>query len=740
MIKHITLLILAVFLLSNTSYSENPVIAKKKKRPKIGLVLSGGGAKGFAYIGMLKVFNEVGLHVDYIGGTSIGSIIGGLYAIGYSPEAIEEMVRNQNWDALLRDEIPRKYIAYYEKDFMEQSIVSLPFNKKKVGLNKSMYKGQQINLLLNKYFSPAWNVNDFNDLPTPFLCVGTNLFNGDAEVLRSGYLPMAIRSSMSIPGYFSPTLYNGKYLVDGGLVDNYPAEPVIDMGADYLVGGDVQSGLKDTISELESIPQIINQIVFFHAQEANFIADSLIKINIKFKVPANMMDFNKYDTIIAYGQSIANEYRNELKQLADYLNSIEKVEVKTREAKPLKYIDIADVIYVGNKKMSKSFLDNYFGGFKNTSVTFEEIEEVVTSVFGTRFFERVFYRLEPAADGRANLIIDINEASPGYLSASIHYDGDYHGSARVNGIFRNIFGNRSKLFAELVLGTNPRLRALYLISNGAKPGFGAMVDMYEFKFNYYEGTKKLTQLSASDFKASVFVTSTLANLYNFSGGFEYQYFRFKQNVVVDSTFLDFEDYKSYGNFFVKFRADTRNKPYFSTSGYDAEFSTIYAFNLSEGWVDTLFTNSLMMSFKINHNIPISNRLTLRPGLFTGITFKQAEPPIQHWYGAGGLNEINYVNNFVPFTGIDFVQRLGLYAGIVRLKLQYNVYKKLYFTLRSDLGAVELSLKDMVDPANTLFGYGITTSYDSFIGPVEFSVMGSNINPNPSYFINVGFSF
>ncbi|MBC8321098.1 MAG: patatin-like phospholipase family protein, partial [Bacteroidetes bacterium] len=211
-------LIIGLLLLHNPYlYSVNIDNPGKKERPKVGLVLSGGGAKGFAYIGMLRVFQEVGLEIDYIGGTSIGSIMGGLYAIGYSPDEIEKMVKEQDWNALLLDEIPRKYVAYEEKEFLEGSIISLPFKKRKIGLKQSMYQGQQVNLLLNKFFSPAWHITDFGKLQTPFLCVGTNLFNGDAEILKHGYLPMAVRASMSIPGYFSPTYYNGYYLVDGGI-------------------------------------------------------------------------------------------------------------------------------------------------------------------------------------------------------------------------------------------------------------------------------------------------------------------------------------------------------------------------------------------------------------------------------------------------------------------------------------------------------------------------------------------
>lgn len=734
------LIVLVLFTIGNPVFSENKKSPTKKKRPKIGLVLSGGGAKGFAYIGMLRVFQEVGLPIDYIGGTSIGSIMGGLYAIGYSPDEIQKIIEQQDWDAILKDDIPRKYIAYEEKEFFELSIISLPFEKKKVGINKSMYYGQQVNLMLNKYFSPAWNITDFSKLQTPFFCVGANLFNGKAEIIQSGYLPMAIRSSMSIPAYFSPTLYDGHYLVDGGIVNNYPAGPMKKQGAEFIIGGDVQSNLRTDIEELSSITGIINQIIFFHAEEANIEADSLININIKFKVPAGMMDFTKYDTIIAYGENIARQHYNELKALADSLNAIEPRTIKEHNTKPLVSIDIVDVIYKGNKKLSDDYLDNYFDEFRNTRVNLDELGTVITSAYGTKFYKYISYKLEPREDGKANLIIELEEGSPGYISASIHYDVDYLGSIKVNGIFRNIFGNRSKLFSELVLGTNPRFRSLYLISNGVKPGFGIEVDMYNFSFDTYDNNIKQTGINISNIKSSAFVTSILSSQYSVRLGFEYEYFRFKQTVVVDSLNLLFEDFNSYGNAFIVFKADSRNKPYFATNGFIGEFKALYALTLSKGWSKSIFTNSFVMYLKLNNNVPISNKLTFKPGIFAGWTLRQNRPPIQHWFGAGGLNDINYISTFVPFTGVAFVQKLGLYSAIARINLQYNVYKKIYLTFRSDLGAVEETLEDIFDTKNSMIGYGVTASYNSFIGPVEFSVMGSNINPSPSFFVNIGYSF
>jgi len=731
--------ITVLFFQSSVLFSANAKTPIKKERPKVGLVLSGGGAKGFAYIGLLRVMEEVGLQVDYVGGTSIGSIVAGLYALGYSPDEIEKQVRKQDWANLLIDKIPRKYIAYEEKEFLENSLISLPINKRKIGLKQAMYQGQQVNLLLNRFFSPAWLTTDFSEFQTPFLCVATNLFNGDAIVLKEGYLPKAIRASMSIPGYFSPTHYNGYYLVDGGIVDNYPADKLIEEGAQLLVGGDVQSGLADSISKLSSLTQIITQIVFFHGEAANNEAAKLIELNIRFDVDAGMMDFTDYENIIAYGEKVAREHYDELKHLSDSLNAIEYVPLKEYTTKPLDTYNIAKVIYRGNKKMSTIYLDNYFERFENSVISIDELEHVITRVYGTKFFKHVFYELEPVGDGKANLIIDVEESDPGYVSASVHYDTDYGGNIRLNGIFRNVLGHRSKLFTELILGGNPRFRALYLISNGAKPGFGTEVDMYEFKFDYYKDDVFNNSFAFINYKSSLFVTSIYNNLYSLKAGFEYEYFKFV-STTPDTEYKEYENFNSYGNFFVKFRADTRNKAYFSTSGFKAEFTAFYIMTLSKGWADSLFTNSFVMYAKYDLNINLIPKLTLKPGFFVGGTLKQNATPVNHLFGVGGLNDINYVDTFVPFTGVHFVQRFGYYAAIVRLKLQYNVYKKLYLTFRSDVGATTNIIEDIIDPSYTMFGYGLTASYDSFIGPVEFTVMGSNINPSLSVFANIGFNF
>jgi len=222
--KNFILLLFFIFIIPlfvNAQVSSQP--KKKGKRPKVGLVLSGGGAKGFAYIGLFKVLKEVGLHIDYVAGTSIGSIMAGFYAAGYDPDSLPGIVSSQDWDAVMKDGIDRKYVSYVDKELGSKLVITLPIEKggKGVSLMSSLSEGQNVDLLLNRFFGSQYKVRDFSKLPVPFFCVATDLFTGNAVILDTGNLVQAIRASMSIPGYFNPVHMGDKYLVDGGVVNNY---------------------------------------------------------------------------------------------------------------------------------------------------------------------------------------------------------------------------------------------------------------------------------------------------------------------------------------------------------------------------------------------------------------------------------------------------------------------------------------------------------------------------------------
>ncbi len=730
--------LLAAFFLPEQSYSQYDTIVNPSKRPTVGLVLSGGGAKGFAYIGLLSVIREAGLPIDYIGGTSIGSIMGGLYAIGYHPDSIAKIVRGINWDDLLSDRIERKYIAYEEKEFGEKFIITLPVGNKSLSLSPSLYQGQEISLMLNHYFSPAFQVNDFEKLETPFLCVGTDLFTGNEVIMDSGYLPLAVRASMSIPGYFAPVDYDGYYLGDGGVVNNFPVKEVKDRGIDIIISGDVQPPLRCTREEFGSLTDVLDQIITFNRGPANQAGRALSDIYIPLNTTYGIMDFTEHDSIIDFGKKQARPYFDQIKALADSLNEIEYRPLKPLTARPVDQILINSVQIKGYKKFAGSYFKNYFDVKQDTVFTLAGIEKSIRQMYGTRFFEKVDYEVH--GNGKRNdLIINVKEADPGYISAGVHYDDSFGGSLLLTGSFRNVLGKRTKLFTDLVLGENPRFRAFYILDNGAQPGIGAKAEYYSFKFDLYEGETKINKIIFTNYKASAFINYSLKNLLNFRTGFDYEYFRFKQDVLTDSLLEAYNEFSSYGTFFATFSADSRDKAYFPTTGSKSEFRVEYVMPLSKNWSKDLFTSSFIIFWKYEFNYPVSKKVVMRPGLFVGSTLSaENRPPLQHYFGFGGLNPNQYVSTSLPFTGLQFIQKFGYHAAALRMKVQYNFYEKLYITFLLDGGSTEFDFNEFYKPDNWMAGYGASVSYDSFIGPLEVTLMGSNMNSKPMLFLNLGF--
>jgi NTE family protein len=227
---------------------------------KVGLVLSGGGAKGLAHIGTLKVIDSLGIRIDYVAGTSMGAIIGSLYASGYSGKEIDSIFKGVNFDDIISDNLPRKAKTFYERDNSEKYAVTLPFKKFKVKLPRALSRGQNTLSLLTKLTLHVSDIDDFSKLPIPFFCVATNIENGEAVYLESGSLPQSILASGAFPSLFQPVRIDDKVLIDGGVVNNYPIDELKAKGVDIIIGVDVQDDL-ETREQLQSATKILLQII-----------------------------------------------------------------------------------------------------------------------------------------------------------------------------------------------------------------------------------------------------------------------------------------------------------------------------------------------------------------------------------------------------------------------------------------------------------------------------------------------
>ncbi|MFT5791621.1 MAG: NTE family protein, partial [Saprospiraceae bacterium] len=255
--KELTLLLIFCTLFG-FSQEDNDV----QKDVKVGLVLSGGGAKGFAHVGVLKVLEEAGVRVDYIGGTSMGAIVGSMYASGYSAKEIDSLIRTFDFDKIMQDEVPRKSKPFYEKENGEKYAITFPLKKGKITIPKAVSKGQNVLNLMTELLQHVDTITDFNKLPIPFFCIATNLETGKQEILNSGFLPKAVQASGAFPTLLEPVEIGGKLLIDGGVVNNFPIDEIIEMGADIVIGVDLRSDY-DEKDELDSALKIVNQIISF---------------------------------------------------------------------------------------------------------------------------------------------------------------------------------------------------------------------------------------------------------------------------------------------------------------------------------------------------------------------------------------------------------------------------------------------------------------------------------------------
>ena len=362
-----TKILLLLFLLPLFIYGQ-------QKQPKVGLVLSGGGAKGFAHISVLKEIDKAGIHLDYIGGTSMGAIIGGLYAAGYSANQIEEIVLKTDFLTLLRDRIPRSSETFFEKEYGENSVITLPVNKGKVGFPRAVSKGQNVlNLLLELIESLDGN-QDFSKLATPFFCIATDVENGNPVILESGSLPMALRASGSFPSLLNPVEIDGKLLVDGGIANNFPVSIIKEKGMDIVIGVDVEGKLFQK-EKINSIVALLNQIVSY--QMYNNTEKEIKKLDVYIHPEIynySVVDFDKKNEIIEKGRVEAKKYTEVFKQIAakqTVKHPRKSIEINTKK------MLISSIAIEGNENYTRAYVLGKLNILVGDSLSREDVSKKI---------------------------------------------------------------------------------------------------------------------------------------------------------------------------------------------------------------------------------------------------------------------------------------------------------------------------------------------------------------------------
>jgi len=350
-------------------------------RPKIGYGFSGGGAKGMAHVGILKVFKEVGLQPDYITGPSMGSIIGALYAIGYSAADIEELIVSVNWDEVLTNEIPSDYVMYQVKHEYNRFLLELPVYETGIGLPSGLIEGQKLSELFSSLIWPTAGINSFKDYPIPYLCIATDLIGGEFVEISSGDLASAIRASMSIPSVFTPVpTDSNQLLVDGGVLRNFPVTEVIDMGADIIIGSYVGFNSKTSQEELRSLTSVMARTsLLIGVQDKESQSDLLDYLIVPDLHDYSPSSFNSSVEIIRIGEEAARKQIEILAALADSINNIQPPPQK-RRLPANDSLWITEIKVINHEGESDDFLK------LKLALQYEVIPNLYTSLLGNILF------------------------------------------------------------------------------------------------------------------------------------------------------------------------------------------------------------------------------------------------------------------------------------------------------------------------------------------------------------------
>jgi NTE family protein len=371
--------------LASTSHPLRAEEQLQQDRPKIGLALGGGGAKGGAHVGVLKVFEELNIPIDYIAGTSIGGIVGGLYATGMTADELAETISSIDWNEALQDKPPRRDLSFRKKEENARYLFDLEVGVGKGGIKwpSGFISGQNLFFLLQSLTLNAANVTDFHELPIPFEAVATNVRTGEMAILDRGYLATALRATMAIPGVFSPVAMYDTLMVDGGLVNNLPVDVVKAMGADIVIAVDLGAEL-DSRDVGESMIQVYQQTMRMltrpNVRSRIEMADLVINPGVS---DFGTMSFGEIVEIMEQGYAVAAEMADELSKYSIDPASYASLRARQKRRTP-EPTTIAFVEFEGNERVDDRVVDRQILLEPGTTISFELEAEDIGSIFESR--------------------------------------------------------------------------------------------------------------------------------------------------------------------------------------------------------------------------------------------------------------------------------------------------------------------------------------------------------------------
>lgn len=734
--KHLTFLLAILF-----TFGTLPLKADSHQpRKKVGLVLSGGGAKGMAHIGAIKIIEEAGIPIDYVVGTSMGSIIGGLYAIGYTPEQMDSMVRNQDWGFLLSDQILRKDMNMLEREADEKYVISVPFSKSAIqDLTGGLIKGQNISNLFSELTLGYHDSLNFNKLPIPFACVAENIVKGEEYVFHEGVLSTAMRASMAIPGVFTPVRLDSMVLVDGGVVNNYPVNVAKQMGADVIIGVDVQSELK-TANELENAGAILGQLIDLMGQD-NYLknlkeTDVHIKVNVKGYSAASFSK-NAVDSLIQRGIVAAEAQTDALMKLKKEIGLPEDYQFTRKHTyQPVEWIMIKNIHFKGLDDKDTEWVMKRCGLEENTFNSIQRIEGATSIILANTSYSNISYNLLQNEDGTYDLNYTLNKKNESRINIGVRFDSEEIASLLINA--RTTLKSKLPAYVSASIRLGKRYGAQLAYGIDTSP-LSTLSLSYQYSYNdidYHRLGKRSFTTTFDYHKAEISYYNVWLRNFRFGVGTKYElydYGRFLHNIGNEGFEVNKEYFFSY---FANLHYETYDKAYFPSKG--VKFHGAYSLNTDDFLEYKNGTPFSIVSGAFEGVVPITSRFVMIPSVSGRLIFGK-NIPFSKMNVMGGDTMEQYLPDQLAFAGTNQVELMNNTLMIGGMKFRQRIGNSHYLTLAGNYALSSGKIKNILNE-ESMFGCSLGYGMDSMFGPLEASFNYTNHSKKVGFYINLGYKF
>ena len=754
-------LIVSLCLAATVLQAQNKKITIRPPRPKVGVVLGGGGAKGAAHIGVLKYMEEMGIPVDYVAGTSMGSIIGGLYAMGYTPEELTQLIASMDWSQYIGNKIDRPMMSEEARRRSSTSILNIPF-----GRDSQLPKdpnGGLMSQLPSAYVNNSSLVNlfndlcvgyqedmDFNDMPIPFACVATDLITGQEVVLRSGNVPTAMRASMAIPGVFAPVEMGDYVLVDGGLVNNFPADVLRDMGADIIIGVEITKERQFTAADFKSLPQVMSRLLTNTTSAKREENRDLCNLYIVPDVNGyGMLSFNAeaIDTLVERGYKKAHEYHDQLLTIKEAIersagHTVGK-ELHAPRAKNLdndsvmiRYIEIKGA----NQRQTQWLIRK--GGLKvGQDYSKSGIEHAINIFRGTSCFDDITYTIKESdsihqqgddqLSDAYDLTINMQPAQPHVVGLGVRYDTEEGAALLFNiGLNAKKF-NGSKLDFSAKLSYNPRIGLTYTYSRSSLANFNIFYNLRNehnknrylyndfINFHHYQ-----QRIGASISQFHLLNLKISGGAYLLSTTFD------KLGIAEEEAMEAFIARNKEFVPFLEFQYDNLDDAYFAKHGIYGKVRGELSFDIDSSQYNSQNVN---LAFQ-GYITPMNGRVTFIPQAYGRVLFGNDKYYNRKNFYGGEVAGRHY-DQQLPFIGINYAQDGAPIMGILRFDVRYNFFGKHYLTAMYNVLYEHYGYFNAIN-----YGVGMKYSYNSPLGPISLTGQWDGLTNKFSGYFSFGYTF